>query len=192
MVTESITFSLFLFQRRKSYRFGTGRGIFGLSPHFCKFRVHFGVNCSFNWLVWQGCKSYELNLLLFCKQSLKCCTYLFTFFIIIIKYIYSNEWFNVCFWELNDTEHPDCISRNTIKTRIWLVKGRGLLSSRTFIGRIFCLSNAPRDFIKFRPQWGATAAEWSSADQRNFTARRIHIKHFPRFGYTWSRCQATG
>lgn len=47
------------------------------------FQVHFGVNRSFNGLVWLGYKSHK-HLLLFCKFSLKCCTYLCTFSCIFI------------------------------------------------------------------------------------------------------------
>lgn len=139
---------------------------------FVLFRI-FGMNLTHL----TGYKSRKLLLclsaLLFCDFSLIFCSYMFTFCIFAL--LSGPTFVNIyclCSFEFKDTQPLSLalyFSRNTIKTRIWLVKGRSLLSARTLIGWVFCHSGAPWGFI-FRPQWGATAAEWSSADPRNFTA----------------------
>lgn len=118
-----------------------------------------------------------------------------------VLYICSFEWFNVCehllpvfIWVQGYTTSLALyFSRNTIKTRIWLVKGRSLLSARTLIGCVFCHSGAPRGFI-FRPQWGATAAEWTSEEfhggftLNSFLASPIHGAGSKRLEHRDSLC----
>lgn len=144
-----------------------------------------------------GYKSRKLLLcaLLFCDFSLIFCSYMCTFCIFAL--LSGSTFVNISclfIWVQGYTTSLALyFSRNTIKTRIWLVKGRSLLSARTLIGCVFCHSCAPRGFI-FRPQWGATAAEWTSEEfhggftLNSFLASPIHGAGSKRLEHRDSLC----